>query len=211
MSSLAEKYRKDEVIFLGLSLDRNTDAARRFVEKYDLKHFVGMGMDTARKYYVRYMPDAYVINHEGIIIWKGHPGDPNFERAIAYAVKNAPPAMLKDVYMGPFEEMRFELSGMKGFSKAYKKLRTEAGKQDSKDAKFAGSIIEVIDEILARKLEKIEKLIKDEPDKAMAKLKKFSFKFRGSPAADIAKQKLEKLKSELKSETEAEKPSQQSK
>jgi len=112
--------------------------------------------------------------------------------------------MLKDVDLGPFENMRFQLSGAKGFTQAYKVLKLQARKEESENAALAAKIIDTIDAKLAEKLEKIDQITKDKPEKILTELKKFSFKFRGAPAADIAKQKYEKLKNDMDKKSESE-------
>ena len=85
---LAEKFRERGLLFIAVSADKSADTVRKFVSKKGINYHVAIDRDSAERFEIAGFPTAFVVDHEGKVIWQGQPSDHRFEQAIDTAVKN---------------------------------------------------------------------------------------------------------------------------
>jgi thiol-disulfide isomerase/thioredoxin len=86
LKSLAKKYEGRNVVIVGLSEDQSIKEVRKFVEKKKINYHIGMDYGLSDQLGVNGIPRAFVISHDGKILWSGHPGDSRFEESLESAV-----------------------------------------------------------------------------------------------------------------------------
>lgn len=64
---------KDKGVVLISITDEPLNKIRSFVKKNKMIYPIGSGGSTSKKYNIRGIPHAVIIDRDGIIIWKGHP------------------------------------------------------------------------------------------------------------------------------------------
>ena len=85
---LTEKFRESRLLFIALSADKSADTVRKFVSKKGINYHVAIDRDSAERFEIAGFPTAFVVDHEGKVIWQGQPSNHRFEQAIDTAVKN---------------------------------------------------------------------------------------------------------------------------
>ncbi len=95
LSKVQESYAKQNVSIIGVSREEESKVAP-FVKQMGKKMTYGVGVDTSGKTSAAYskiwkvnsIPHAYVVSHEGRILWHGNPGNVRkFETAIREAIQ----------------------------------------------------------------------------------------------------------------------------
>jgi thiol-disulfide isomerase/thioredoxin len=88
---LANEHRDDGLVVLGVHVARalERDAVDGFIEQYDIPYAIGLDTSGAfaGSYGVSGIPDAFVYDRGGALVWRGHPMDPAFEGALAQALE----------------------------------------------------------------------------------------------------------------------------
>jgi thiol-disulfide isomerase/thioredoxin len=195
MNQLAEKYRRNGVLFISISRDPGPRQPKTFIDKNSFDNlFVAMDNGMGETLGIVWIPMAYIVGTDGKILWQGIPSTQAFEYALEEIVKESPPAFLSDVDLGPYEGLRFQLSGCRGFPRAYRKLCADMRNDKSLNAAVAAKIIETIDAKIASHIEQIRKIQADEPDKAIRLYQKLISRFKGAGPVKQAKTEYEKLK-----------------
>jgi thiol-disulfide isomerase/thioredoxin len=197
LNELAQKYRQDEVLFITFSRDRSAKEVFHFMKEKNINLYAAMAGGIDDKLGVSWIPIAYVVGHNGKVLWQGNPASEAFDVALEKTVKSAPPAFLKDVDLGPYEHLRFQLSGCTGFSKAYRTLQMEVRKDKSKDAYVAAEIIKSLDAKINIHIEQIRSIQDNDPQAAILLYHKLISRFRGSEPINQARAEYEKLKNSL--------------
>jgi thiol-disulfide isomerase/thioredoxin len=194
-NQLAKKYRQNEVLFISISRDLGPRQPRSFIEKSNLDNlFVAMDNGMGETLGITWIPMAYIVGIDGKILWQGIPSSESFEYTLEKIVKESPPAFLSDVDLGPYEDLRFRLSGCRGFPGAYRKLRTDMRDDKSPNAAVAAKIIETIDDKITSRIEQIRKIQADEPEKAILLYQKLISRFKGAEPIEQARTEYKKLK-----------------
>lgn len=195
MNKLAGQYRPNEVIFISISVDFHRAQAKAFIDRNNFDNlFVVMNDGIAEKLGVTWIPMAYIVGADGKILWQGIPSSRAFEYALDRIVKKSPPAFLGGVDLGPYENLRFQLSGCRGFPEAYRKLREDMQDNKSPNARLAEKIIKTIDAKINTRIEQIRKIQADDPERAVGLYHKLISKFKGAEPIEQAKAEYEKLK-----------------
>jgi thiol-disulfide isomerase/thioredoxin len=179
IKTLAKKYADRNVVFIGLSADQSIGDVRVFVEKKKINYHIGMDNGLSDRLGVSGIPMAFIISHEGKILWSGHPGDTRFEDVIDSAVRAAPRPMLAGVEMGPFSHLRIKLCGGKNFAGAYTEVERQASKVDSPDRIMASGIINAVNAKLSRKIEAAKQVKASNPQAALPIYKEIVENFGG--------------------------------
>jgi thiol-disulfide isomerase/thioredoxin len=86
MIELADKYKDKAVPFIALSVDSSSEPVKKMVRDKGINYYVGMDNGLAKKYSIRGVPSAFIIDRSGRIVWRGHPMSPDFEPAIVNAL-----------------------------------------------------------------------------------------------------------------------------
>jgi hypothetical protein len=128
--------------------------------------------------------------------------DWNFETAIAAALEAAPPPFLSGVELGPFEDLRLQLSGGRGFLKAYRRLKIRSREQNSPDNKIAAQIIETIDAKIEEQVKQADKLRETDPTEAFTLYRRIVKNFRGAQVAAPAVTAHDQLRKDKKVQKE---------
>jgi thiol-disulfide isomerase/thioredoxin len=179
MKKLAKRYEDKNVFFIGLSADQSISDVRKFIEKKEINYHIGMDNGLSDQLGVTAIPMAFVISHEGKILWNGHPGDARFLEVLQSAVKAAPQPMLAGVEMGRFSHLRVKLCGGKNFAKAYTEVETYTQKTDSPDQPVANTIINTINEKLTTKIVAAKQVKESDPQAALPLYKEIVENFGG--------------------------------
>jgi hypothetical protein len=203
LNEMAQKYRPDEVIFLAISMDYSANEARSFLKQKKLNNiYTAMDDGAGDKLDAAWIPYSYIIGSDGKVVWQGHPQVKEFEQALQKAVKNAPPAFLKGVDLGPFENLRFQLSGFRGFPRAYRTLRVESRKDKSKNAALAAKIIDTVDKKIESQIEQIRSKQNEDPQTALSSYRELISKFKGAEPMEKAETEYEKLQENMRNKNE---------
>ena len=86
---LSNKYKRSGVEFISLSQDRSESELRRFVEQKRIPYHVAMDYGSTDTFRIQCYPTAVVVDHRGVIVWRGMPSSLDFEKAIKKAVAAA--------------------------------------------------------------------------------------------------------------------------
>ncbi len=168
--TLTTKYEDKGVTFISISEDSSADVdkVQSIIRQKKINYHIALDANPSffegisKRFYFNAIPIAFVIDHNGTVVWQGHPLGPGFEAAVAQAVEAAPQPLLKDIELEQFEEFRDRLcSG--DFLKIYRRLKTKAEEDTSSDGKAAKKIIEAIDNKIKEKLEQAAELRKTDP------------------------------------------------
>jgi thiol-disulfide isomerase/thioredoxin len=86
MSTMADKYRKDGLVIVSINLDKDRDAANRFLDRYTASFPVAFDPAgrSAEAYRVQAMPSSFVVSRTGTILY-AHQG---FEPAKAHTLED---------------------------------------------------------------------------------------------------------------------------
>ena len=179
MIELTEKYSKKGAFFLAFSKDKSADTVKNFITKNEINYHVAMDNGLSAKFQFVGIPTAFVIDHTKTIVWQGHPLTPTFELAIQNAIENAPPPFLDGIELGPFEELRLQLSGGREFLNAYRKILANANKADSPNTQVAKKIKDAIDSRIQEKIDYANSLRQTDPAAAFLIYKQIVRNYRG--------------------------------
>ena len=197
IKKLAKKFEDRNVFFIGLSADQSISDVRAFVEKKEINYHIGMDNGLSDRLGVSAIPMAFVISHEGKILWSGHPGDARFEETLNSAVKAAPKPLLSGVDMGQFSHLRVKLCGGKNFAKAYTEVETHAQKADSPVRTLASGIITAINTKLSQKIESAKQVKTANPQAALPLYKEIVENFGGISLTKEAESVYQQLRQEV--------------
>ena len=177
LKKLASKYEDKDVLFLGLSQDNSAEKVTAFVKKNEINYFMALDGGTANRLGIDGIPAAFVIGHNGKVVWAGHPGSDEFEDAIKRAVAAAPASILAGIELGSYRHLRFALSGSKRFSMAYSKLAADSEKSDCPETAQAAAILAKINLRLNEKISAAQAIGETNPTKAIEAYKDIMDKF----------------------------------
>jgi thiol-disulfide isomerase/thioredoxin len=204
MNELAKKYRPDEVFFISISVDYGQRQPKSFIDKNNFDNiFFVMDGGMNEKLGITWIPMAYIVGTDGRILWQGISSSQAFEYALEKIVKESPPAFLRGVDLGPYEDLRFQLSGCRGFPRAYRKLRTDMRNDKSPNAADAAKIIKTIDARITSRIEQIRKIQADNSERAVLLYHKLISRFKGAEPIEQAKAEYEKLINDRKNEVKS--------
>jgi thiol-disulfide isomerase/thioredoxin len=179
IKSLTKEYEDRNVIFIGLSVDQSIDTVRKFVKKNNINYHIGMDNGLTDDLDVSGVPRAFIISHEGKILWSGNPGDKGFMYALKSAVNAAPEAMLAGVDLGQFSYLRIKLRGGKNFAKAYSELEDHAKNGDSSEKICADNVLQVINTKIREKIAAAQRLRDKDPKTALQMYKEIIDNYSG--------------------------------
>jgi hypothetical protein len=83
-----EEWKDKGFVILALS-DESKSEIERFIPEFKPTYPIGTGSRTKDKYGVSGIPRASLIDHEGTVIWDGHPGDETWVGMIPAALQTA--------------------------------------------------------------------------------------------------------------------------
>jgi hypothetical protein len=179
------------------SRDRSAKEVLNFLKEKNINLYAAMAAGISDKLGVSWIPIAYIVGNNGKVLWQGNPVSEAFDVALEKAVKSAPPAFLKDVDLGPYEHLRFRLSGCTGFSNAYRTLHMETRRDKSKNAYIAAGVIKALDTKINIRIEQIRSIQDNDPQAAILLYRELISRFRGAEPINRAKAEYEKLKNSL--------------
>lgn len=87
---LTDKYKNKGVEFISLSQDKSEKELRKFVKKKKINYHVAIDYGSTDLFKIESYPTAFVVNHKGLIVWRGSPSHLGFEKAITKAVAAIP-------------------------------------------------------------------------------------------------------------------------
>jgi len=186
--ALNNKYSDRGLVFISLSEDKSADLVRDFVQKKGINYHVAIDNGTADWFGITGYPTVFVVNHQGVVVFEGYPWSLEFEKAVAEAIKQAPPPLLAGIDLGPFDYLKEPLCGGKNFAKAYKTIELK-GKNDkiSENATVAKQIVQTIDRRITEKTRKADRLRVTDPAGACEIYADIVAKYDGIKAAHPAK------------------------
>jgi thiol-disulfide isomerase/thioredoxin len=197
LKSLAKKYEDRNVFFIGLSADQSIGEVRKFIEKKEINYHIGMDGGLSERLGVSAIPMAFVISHEGKILWSGHPGNARFEETLNSAVKAAPKPLLSGVEMGRLSHLRVKLCGGRDFAKAYTEVENYTHKVDSPDRMLASNILTAINARLSQKIESAKQVKTSNPQAALPMYKEIVDNFSGISLTKEIEQTYRQLRQEV--------------
>jgi hypothetical protein len=86
LNELSEKHAKQGLVILSLT-DQKRDHVEKFMEGRPMSYTIGVRSTSADDYGVRGIPHAFIVGRNGVLVWHGHPGEPEFEQHLADALK----------------------------------------------------------------------------------------------------------------------------
>ncbi|MBL7106310.1 MAG: TlpA family protein disulfide reductase [Phycisphaerae bacterium] len=188
---LNNKYSPKGLVFVSISQDRSADLVRDFIKEKGINYHVAIDRGTADWFGVTCYPTAFVIDHNGFVIWKGFPWDKSFEKTISKALDRAGPPLLAGVDLGEFKKYKKQLYGGKDFSKAYQKIASYASDADSQ---FAKKIINCIDNNINNMIRNADMLKEDDPVAALEIYANIVNSYSGIKSSESAINKYHQLK-----------------
>jgi thiol-disulfide isomerase/thioredoxin len=88
---LANEHADEGLVVLGVHVAKSLERAEvdRFVDQYDIPYAIGLDRSGAfaSSHGVSGIPDAFVYDRDGDLVWRGHPMDPAFDSAVAQALR----------------------------------------------------------------------------------------------------------------------------
>jgi len=162
--ALNSKYGESGLEFIALSQDKSAEKVRRFVRDKGINYAVAIDNGTTDWFGVSGYPTVVVVNHEGKVVWQGYPWSCEFEKAISKAIEAAPPPLLADVDLGPFNHLRKSLFGGSKFGAAYREIRLWGSRKNRcEKSAVAKRIIETIDRRISQKTGQANRLRSKDP------------------------------------------------
>ena len=87
---LNNKYKDKGVQFIALSQDKSEEELRTFLRNKKINYHVAIDNGTTDSFKIKCYPTIFVVDHKGLILWRGMPSNLDFEKAIKKAVAAAP-------------------------------------------------------------------------------------------------------------------------
>lgn len=88
-----EENKEAGLVVLAVS-DEPKGLVQKFLKDFGVTYPVGAGCRAGRDYGVRGIPTSFLIDHEGRVLWRGHPMQSDWERMLPSALKRAKAASL---------------------------------------------------------------------------------------------------------------------
>jgi cytochrome c biogenesis protein CcmG/thiol:disulfide interchange protein DsbE len=193
INRLHNTYKEKGLAVIGINCDKSSRKVPNFIKKHKIEYYVAIDAGTAKGYDVQAYPTLVAVDSFGRVIWQDYHSNGKLIEAIEAALENAPPSVIKDVELGPFEVLRQPLSGGEKFAAAYSKVASFATR-DNKKAVFAKQIVESIDKSIALQIIEAEKISELYPEHAYKMLNQICSKYGGIDAVRPAKKARFKLK-----------------
>ncbi|MFH1021861.1 MAG: redoxin family protein [Planctomycetota bacterium] len=163
---IQKKFKDRGLLVMGLAQKDTVDKVKACIQSKGMNYAVAMDDDTGSRYGVTGIPHASVVNHEGVVVWDGHPGGEGMEAAIEKALDAAPPPLLAGVDLGVFSALKKPLSGGKDFAGAYRSVAAKIGGSDAALGTVARAIVETVDKRIKGKMDEAQALREKEPYEA---------------------------------------------
>lgn len=193
INKLHAAYKAKGLVVIGINCDKSLRKVPNFVKKHKIEYYVAIDAGTAKNYNVEAYPTLVAVDSFGRVIWHDHHSKGKLSEAIEAALENAPPSVIKDVELGPFEALRQPLSGGEKFVAAYTKVASFATR-DNRKSVFAKQIIESIDKSISLQISEAEEISELYPGQAYKMLDRICSKYEGIDAVRPAKKARFKLK-----------------
>jgi thiol-disulfide isomerase/thioredoxin len=95
LNELHSKHADDGLVIAGIHNPSGADrgSVERFAKQHKMEFPIGLDKSgkVSEAYGVKGIPEAFVIDRGGKLIWAGHPGDSGFDRAVEIAVRSDKP------------------------------------------------------------------------------------------------------------------------
>jgi|GEM_PF-1263651 len=166
MTEIQKRYSNEGLIIIAFAQDNSVDTVLSFIKQKEINYNVAMDAGNSLEYSVTEIPTVFIVNHEGIVVWRGYPWDGQFDKMVRKVVAEAPPAVTGGVALGPFEKYKDDLHGGKRFATAYRDIKTQSETPDNPDAHTARGIILAIDLTIIRRINQAHVLRYSEPSSA---------------------------------------------
>ncbi len=202
LQELHDEFEKDGLVLVGLS-DESESTVRGFVEEYGYTARIAAGSRSGDAWGVRGIPDTILIDHEGRIVFRGHPAslqsslvrdtvrrarriDDSF--ALRYVVAGELPRGLGSVA---------DAAGQGQLGRAYTHLERTLAREDSPDLEAAKALQAELDKHVELLLSQASSLVEARDvlrgQKVYASL---ASELRGRPAAETAQTRLAAIASD---------------
>jgi len=89
LNDLVEKLANDSVIFISITKE-NPEKIESFLKVKEIKSFIAIDFNgtTNANYKINFIPRAFVIDSNGLIVWQGHPANLNEQILKFFIQKN---------------------------------------------------------------------------------------------------------------------------
>jgi len=194
--ALNDKYKDKGLYLIALSADKSADDVTPFVREKNINYHVALDNGTANWFDVKGYPTLVVVDHKGMVVWQGYTWNGGFEKALKAALAAAPPPLLVDVELGPFEHLKKPLFGGDGFAEAYNQIKAGANGNgnSTKTRAAAKNIVGTIDKRIARQIERADLLCAADPVSAYYRYADIVSKYDGIEAVEPARAACLRLK-----------------
>lgn len=194
LNELNEKYQPQGVDFIALSSDKSENALASCIKKNGIKYNVALGGSSVDDFGVTAYPTMFVVDSDGVVVWKGFPWTPGLEGALEKAIaKRGPDNVIDGIDLGPFKNMQNTLKNGNSFANAYKTLEMEKNGQIAEKKGFAARILALINKKISSKINFAKSIEKKEPLKAKKIYTEVVKNYDGIDIAEQAKEELKKL------------------
>jgi peroxiredoxin/tetratricopeptide (TPR) repeat protein len=186
------------VVFIGLTPQKK-EQAETLVKGKDVKFIIGYGVDTAGRYEVSAYPKVYLLDTDGVLVQRFHPGD-DFEDRLRSQLRKTPPTGADEEGLSRRLEQAKTALKDEAYGKAYT-LAQDVNKLADKDSalgKAAADLMKKIEDAARKWLEEARTAAKTAAapntkdadreaanDKACRILAELSVRFSGT---DVGKQ-----------------------
>lgn len=195
MEKLYKEYNPKGLRIIGLSLDNDASKLSSFVKDKNIDYPIAIDAGTDRRYGVRGVPVAFLIDAAGVVVWTGHPASSSLDRAIKKVIKNSPQPVLAGIDFSDFDEIDGPVSEGETFTVAFKALRGYASRENPLKDKAKG-IIEEINNRLTQRIMFAVKLSEDNKYEAAINVYEAIIKdYQGTDFTVTASEKIAEIKS----------------
>ncbi len=201
---LHEKHAKDGLVIASIHSPRGADKKDdivAFAKENRMEYAIGLDVDGAvsKAYQIEGIPQAYVINPQGLVVWEGHPAD---AEAMTKAVEDALVGAKKDAGIAKIEgqspklDKAWRLIEKLDYKAAVKELQSIAkGSKDEKEKADAEGYLEDIRVLGEEKISQAESLLANKDFfEAASLLEEVAKGFAGLEVAKNAESKLKEWK-----------------
>lgn len=199
LNDLDSKYSPLGVDFIALSSDRSESQLIDCINSKGIKYNVALDGGSVDDFAVMAYPTMFVVDSDGVIVWRGYPWSVGLEKALDEAlIKRGPDSVISGVDLGEFKNLESSLRGGSDFANAYRQLEIERDNVKSAKRGLASRILAAINNKIKSKINFAKSIEKNDPARAKEMFSEVANNYGGVEVSNQAVYELEELKKDKK-------------